>query len=209
MASVSEEVFILKKGLRFSDSEVYQSIEKELQRQRSQLQLIASENFASRAVMEAQGSFLTNKYAEGYPGKRYYCGCEYVDKVENLAIKRLCKLFGVKFANVQPHSGSQVNQALFASLLAPDDAIPILSLSCGGQLTHGATLSLSGKLFESIQDAVSREVDIYIHNKWDHDILLSCIGSQVNVLKIQTKLRRGIITIIVFITIIILLNNLP
>ncbi|WP_025263925.1 serine hydroxymethyltransferase [Wolbachia endosymbiont of Onchocerca volvulus] len=157
MASVSEEVFILKKGLRFSDSEVYQSIEKELQRQRSQLQLIASENFASRAVMEAQGSFLTNKYAEGYPGKRYYCGCEYVDKVENLAIKRLCKLFGVKFANVQPHSGSQANQAVFASLLSPGDAILGLSLSCGGHLTHGATPSLSGKWFKSIQYTVRRD----------------------------------------------------
>ncbi|GFQ76419.1 serine hydroxymethyltransferase [Trichonephila clavata] len=93
--------------------------------------------------MEAQGSFLTNKYAEGYPGKRYYCGCEHVDKVESLAIERLCKLFGVKFANVQPHSGSQANQAVFATLLTPGDTILGLSLSCGGHLTHGAAPSLS------------------------------------------------------------------
>jgi glycine hydroxymethyltransferase len=157
---------ILKKALSFScsksylksfDGEVYQSIEKELQRQKSQLQLIASENFASRAVMEAQGSFLTNKYAEGYPGKRYYCGCENVDKIENLAIERLCKLFGVKFANVQPHSGSQANQAVFASLLSPGDTILGLSLNCGGHLTHGAAPNLSGKWFKSIQYAVDKD----------------------------------------------------
>ncbi|XP_011862201.1 PREDICTED: serine hydroxymethyltransferase 1-like [Vollenhovia emeryi] len=135
---------------------------KELQRQKLQLQLIASENFASKAVMEAQGSFLTNKYAEGYPGKRYYCGCDYVDEVENLAIERLCKLFGVKFANVQPHSGSQANQAVFASLLTPGDTILGLSLSCGGHLTHGATPSLSGKWFKSVQYTVNK--DTYLLN---------------------------------------------
>ncbi|MFP3036398.1 MAG: serine hydroxymethyltransferase [Wolbachia sp.] len=157
MTSVSGKICSLKNGLKSFDDEIYQSIEKELQRQRSQLQLIASENFASKAVMEAQGSFLTNKYAEGYPGKRYYCGCEYVDEVESLAIERLCKLFGVKFANVQPHSGSQANQAVFASLLTPGDTILGLSLSCGGHLTHGAAPSLSGKWFKSIHYTVSKD----------------------------------------------------
>ncbi|MDD9331257.1 MAG: serine hydroxymethyltransferase [Wolbachia sp.] len=143
--------------LKSFDDEVYQSIEKELQRQKFQLQLIASENFASEAVMEAQGSVLTNKYAEGYSGKRYYCGCEHVDKIESLAVERLCKLFGVKFANVQPHSGSQANQAAFASLLTPGDTILGLSLSCGGHLTHGAAPSLSGKWFKSVQYEVDKE----------------------------------------------------
>lgn len=155
--SVLKKICGSKNSLKSFDNEVYQSIEKELQRQKSQLQLIASENFASKAVMEAQGSFLTNKYAEGYPGKRYYCGCEHVDKVESLAIERLCKLFGVKFANVQPHSGSQANQAVFASLLTPGDTILGLSLSCGGHLTHGAAPSLSGKWFKSIQYTVDKD----------------------------------------------------
>ncbi|MCA4774283.1 serine hydroxymethyltransferase [Wolbachia endosymbiont of Mansonella perstans] len=157
MTSVLKKICSLKNGLKSFDDEIYQSIEKELRRQRLQLQLIASENFVSKAVMEAQGSFLTNKYAEGYPGKRYYCGCEYVDEVESLAIERLCKLFGVKFANVQPHSGSQANQAVFASLLTPGDTILGLSLSCGGHLTHGAAPSLSGKWFKSIQYTVSKD----------------------------------------------------
>lgn len=157
MISISERICDSKSSLKSFDNKVYQSIEKELQRQKSQLQLIASENFASKAVMEAQGSFLTNKYAEGYPGKRYYCGCEYVDEIESLAMERLCKLFGVKFANVQPHSGSQANQAVFASLLTPGDTILGLSLSCGGHLTHGAAPNLSGKWFKSIQYTVNRD----------------------------------------------------
>ncbi|QIT36676.1 serine hydroxymethyltransferase [Wolbachia endosymbiont of Brugia pahangi] len=156
MTNVSERIYDSKNSLKFLDDEIYQSIEREMQRQRSQLQLIASENFASKAVMEAQGSFLTNKYAEGYIGKRYYCGCEYVDEVENLAIERLCKLFDVRFANVQPHSGSQANQAVFASLLTPGDTILGLSISCGGHLTHGAAPNLSGKWFKSIQYAVDK-----------------------------------------------------
>lgn len=150
-------VKVFQSNLKAFDSEVFQSIEQELQRQKSQLQLIASENFASKAVMETQGSVLTNKYAEGYSGKRYYCGCEHVDKIESLAIDRLCKLFGVKFANVQPHSGSQANQAVFAALLSPGDAILGLSLDCGGHLTHGATPNLSGKWFKSVQYAVDKK----------------------------------------------------
>jgi len=148
---------VFQSDLKAFDSEVFQSIEQELQRQKSQLQLIASENFASKAVMETQGSVLTNKYAEGYSGKRYYCGCEHVDKIESLAIDRLCKLFGVKFANVQPHSGSQANQAVFAALLSPGDTILGLSLNCGGHLTHGATPNLSGKWFKSVQYAVDKK----------------------------------------------------
>ncbi|WP_333023617.1 serine hydroxymethyltransferase [Wolbachia endosymbiont of Pentidionis agamae] len=148
---------VLLSDLKSFDYEVYQSIQGELQRQKSQLQLIASENFASRAVMEAQGSILTNKYAEGYSGKRYYCGCRYVDQIESLAVERLCKLFDVKFANVQPHSGSQANQAVLSALLSPGDKILGLSLDCGGHLTHGATPSLSGKWFKSIQYGVNKE----------------------------------------------------
>lgn len=148
---------VFQSDLKAFDSEVFQSIEQELHRQKSQLQLIASENFASKAVMEAQGSVLTNKYAEGYSGKRYYCGCENVDKIESLAIDRLCKLFGVKFANVQPHSGSQANQAVFAAMLSPGDTMLGLSLNCGGHLTHGATPNLSGKWFKSVQYTVDKE----------------------------------------------------
>src|SRR5690606_13548870 len=114
------------------------------------IELIASENLVSPAVLEAQGSILTNKYAEGYPGKRYYGGCEFVDKVENLAIERAKALFQARFVNVQPHSGSQANQAVFLALLQPHDKILSLSLDCGGHLTHGSKVNLSGKWFESV-----------------------------------------------------------
>lgn len=152
-------------NLEHSDPSIYSYIQEELSRQRSQLQLIASENFASRAVLEAQGSILTNKYAEGYAGKRYYCGCSFVDKVENLAIERLCKLFNVKFANVQPHSGSQANQAVFAALLNPGDTILGLSLECGGHLTHGARPNLSGKWFNAIQYGVDKDTHLIDMNE--------------------------------------------
>ncbi|WFW29730.1 MAG: serine hydroxymethyltransferase [Wolbachia endosymbiont of Menacanthus eurysternus] len=160
MISVSKKSSSYRNTLEFFDNEIYQFMKKELHRQKSQLQLIASENFVSDAVMEAQGSFLTNKYAEGYPGKRYYCGCEYVDEIENLAIERLRKLFNVKFVNVQPHSGSQANQAVFASLLTPGDTILGLSLSCGGHLTHGAMPNFSGKWFKSVQYTVDRNTHL-------------------------------------------------
>ncbi|UWI83209.1 serine hydroxymethyltransferase [Wolbachia endosymbiont of Howardula sp.] len=146
-----------KNSLQSSDNEIYQIVIRESRRQNTQLQLIASENFASQAVIDAQGSILTNKYAEGYPGKRYYSGCQYIDEIEMLAIKRLCKLFDVKFANVQPHSGSQANQAVFASLLVPGDKILGLSLNCGGHLTHGAAPNLSGQWFRSIQYHVNQK----------------------------------------------------
>ncbi|AHX11165.1 serine hydroxymethyltransferase family protein [Neorickettsia helminthoeca str. Oregon] len=139
------------------DPQVSEIIKKEANRQRSGIQLIASENFASAAVLEAQGSVFTNKYAEGYPGKRYYCGCEYADQVERLAIERICKLFNSSYANVQPHSGSQANQAVFFSLLKPGDTILGFSLASGGHLTHGSSVNLSGKWFNAIHYTVRRD----------------------------------------------------
>ncbi len=136
--------------LKDSDTTVFQAIQGELLRQQTQIELIASENIVSKAVLEAQGSVLTNKYAEGYPGRRYYGGCEYVDVVENLAIERVKQIFGCGFANVQPHSGAQANQAVFLALLKPGDAVMGMSLAAGGHLTHGSSVSLSGKWFHAI-----------------------------------------------------------
>jgi len=133
--------------LREADPEVYSAVMRELKRQRNTLELIASENIASRAVMEAQGSVLTNKYAEGLPGRRYYGGCEFVDVVESLAVERAKKLFGAEHANVQPHSGSQANQAAYFTLLEPGDTIMGMNLAHGGHLTHGSPLNLSGRYF--------------------------------------------------------------
>ena len=141
------------------DAELFASIKGELGRQRHEVELIASENIVSRAVMEAQGSVMTNKYAEGYPGRRYYGGCEFVDIAENLAIERITKLFDCGFANVQPSSGSQANQAVFMALLQPGDTILGLSLDAGGHLTHGAAPNQSGKWFNAIQYGVSKEDD--------------------------------------------------
>ena len=137
-----------------SDPELFGAITKELGRQRHEIELIASENIVSRAVMEAQGSVMTNKYAEGYPGKRYYGGCQYVDIAENLAIERACKLFNCGFANVQPNSGSQANQGVFQALLQPGDTILGMSLDAGGHLTHGAAPNQSGKWFKAVQYGV-------------------------------------------------------
>ena len=161
MANLYNKDFF-KQGLNDSDPELYGSIKKELLRQQEEIELIASENIASRAVMEAQGSIMTNKYAEGYPGKRYYGGCEYVDLAENLAISRACKLFDCNYANVQPNSGSQANQAVFLALLKPGDTILGMSLDAGGHLTHGAKPNLSGKWFNAIQygvDVNTLEID--------------------------------------------------
>jgi glycine hydroxymethyltransferase len=137
-------------GLRESDPVIAGWIEKELGRQRDKIELIASENICSRAVLEAAGSILTNKYAEGYPGKRYYGGCEYVDEIETLAIDRAKALFGAGFANVQPNSGSQMNQAVFLALLQPGDSFMGLDLAAGGHLTHGSPVNMSGKWFHPI-----------------------------------------------------------
>jgi len=143
--------------LESHDADVFAAIQAELSRQQNNIELIASENIVSRAVLEAQGSILTNKYAEGYPGKRYYGGCEKVDIAESLAIERACKLFDCKFANVQPHSGAQANQAVFLALLKPGDTVMGLSMAAGGHLTHGASVSMSGKWFHSIPYGVRAE----------------------------------------------------
>ncbi|SKF64729.1 serine hydroxymethyltransferase [Mycobacteroides abscessus] len=139
---------VLNEGLASLDPEVYQAIAAELHRQQSTLEMIASENFAPKAVMEAQGSVMTNKYAEGYPGRRYYGGCEYVDVTERLAIERAKALFGAAYANVQPHSGAQANASAMAALLSPGDTILGLDLAHGGHLTHGMKLNFSGKLYD-------------------------------------------------------------
>ena len=142
------------------DNEIYDAITSELKRQQNNIELIASENIVSKAVLEAQGSILTNKYAEGYPKNRYYGGCEYVDIVEQLAIDRLKKLFGAGFANVQPHSGSQANMAVYGALLKPGDTILGMGLDAGGHLTHGAKVSISGKWFNSISYGVQKDTGL-------------------------------------------------
>ncbi len=146
------------RDLKNSDPDVFNAMQKELERQQNQIELIASENIVSRAVLQAQGSVLTNKYAEGYPGKRYYQGCEFVDITENLAIERAKQLFNCGFANVQPHSGAQANQGVFFALLQPGDTILGMSLASGGHLTHGAAPNQSGKWFNAVQYGV-RESD--------------------------------------------------
>ena len=141
-------------SLTTRDPEISAAITSELGRQRHEIELIASENIVSRAVMEAQGSVMTNKYAEGYPGKRYYGGCEFVDVAENLAIARACQLFGCAYVNVQPNSGSQANQGVFQALLQPGDTFLGMSLDAGGHLTHGAAPNQSGKWFKAVQYGV-------------------------------------------------------
>lgn len=149
-------------NLRLKDAEIDSFIQKELNRQEEHIELIASENFVSQAVLEAQGSILTNKYAEGYPKKRYYGGCEFVDEIETLAIERLKKLFDAKYVNVQPHSGSQANMAVYQGLLNPGDKILGMSLAEGGHLTHGFSLNFSGKFYQSHfygVDQVTEKID--------------------------------------------------
>ena len=145
--------------LKQADPQVAEAIDHELNRQRTKLELIASENIVSRAVMEAQGSVLTNKYAEGYPGKRYYGGCEYVDVAEQLAIDRAKELFGAAWANVQPHSGAQANMAVFFALLQPGDIILGMNLTDGGHLTHGSAVNISGTYYKVIPYGVDRETE--------------------------------------------------
>ncbi|OSQ37863.1 serine hydroxymethyltransferase [Thalassospira mesophila] len=153
-------------GLADADPDLFKSISDELHRQKTQIELIASENIVSKAVMEAQGSVLTNKYAEGYPSRRYYGGCEFVDVAEDLAISRAKELFGCEFVNVQPHSGAQANGAVMLALLQPGDTVLGMSLDAGGHLTHGARPALSGKWFNAIQYGV-REQDFLI----DYDVV--------------------------------------
>ncbi|PLK24620.1 serine hydroxymethyltransferase [Porphyrobacter sp. TH134] len=146
--------------LAHADPEIAAAVGKELARQRDKIELIASENIASRAVLEAAGSVFTNKYAEGYPGKRYYGGCDYADVVETLAIERAKQLFGCNFANVQPNSGSQMNQAVFLALLNPGDTFMGLDLNSGGHLTHGSPVNMSGKWFNPVSYGVNRETEM-------------------------------------------------
>ena len=149
-----------EQDLQTEDREIYDLIRQELKRQQEQIELIASENIVSKAVMEAQGSVLTNKYAEGYPGRRYYHGCEFVDKVEQLAIDRAKKLFDAQFVNVQPHSGSQANTAVYLALLQPHDTILGMSLDAGGHLTHGAKVSISGKWLNAVSYGVDADTGL-------------------------------------------------
>ena len=153
-------MFAMTSSIEIFDSELSIAIQNETQRQEEHIELIASENYASPRVMEAQGSVLTNKYAEGYPGKRYYGGCEFVDVAEELAIQRAKQLFGAAYANVQPHSGSQANTAVFLALLKAGDTILGMSLSEGGHLTHGASVNFSGKLFNAVQYGIDSETGL-------------------------------------------------
>ena len=154
--------------LKQVDTELFQAMEDERKRQNDKIELIASENFVSKAVMEAQGSVLTNKYAEGYPGRRYYGGCEHVDVAENLARDRAKKLFGAEHANVQPHSGSQANMAVYLAVLEPGDTILGMNLSHGGHLTHGSPVNFSGRLFNFVDYGVDKETE-----QIDYDAVLA------------------------------------
>jgi len=149
-----------EESIESRDPEILSAIKGEEQREQSQIELIASENIVSRAVKQAQGSIFTNKYAEGYPGKRYYGGCEFADQVESLAIDRAKQLFGAEFVNVQPNSGSQANQGVFNALLQPGDTILGQALSAGGHLTHGAAPNQSGKWFNAIQYGVTKDTHL-------------------------------------------------
>ena len=151
-----------KLSLKDSDKDLYESVKNEFIRQQNHIELIASENIVSKAVLEAQGSVLTNKYAEGYPGKRYYGGCEHVDLSETLAIERAKKLFKCNFANVQPHSGAQANGAVYLALIKPGDTILGMSLNSGGHLTHGAKPAQSGKWFNAIHYDVDKNTGLII-----------------------------------------------
>ncbi len=156
--TLSENFF--SSNLEHVDQDLYQSISQELSRQQNQIELIASENIVSKAVLEAQGSIMTNKYAEGYSAKRYYGGCEFVDIAENLAIDRLKQLYGCSYANVQPHSGAQANQAVFLALIKPGDTILGMSLDAGGHLTHGSRPNQSGKYFNAVQYGINPDTSL-------------------------------------------------
>ena len=152
-------------SLKHTDPEIHASIEHELARQRYQLELIASENIVSQAVLEAQGSIFTNKYAEGYPGKRYYGGCQYADQVESLARERAIAIFGAEYANVQPHSGSQANMAVYFSVLKPGDKVLGMDLAHGGHLTHGSAVNFSGQLFDFVSYGLNRQTEMIDMNE--------------------------------------------
>src|ERR1700678_32547 len=149
----------MSRPLSAVDPEIYDAIQHEVERQHSRLELIASENFTSEAVLQATGSVFTNKYAEGYPGKRYYGGCEYADAVENLARERAAKLFGAEYVNVQPHSGSQANMAVYFTFLKVGDTVMGMDLSHGGHLTHGSPVNFSGRFYNFTSYGISRETE--------------------------------------------------
>ena len=151
--------------LEQSDPDVHSIIHNEIERQITKLQLIASENYASPSVLEAAGSVLTNKYAEGYPGKRYYGGCEFVDQVEDLARTRLKQLFGAAYANVQPHSGATANQAVYFAYVKPGDTVLGMDLAHGGHLTHGSPVNFSGQLYHMVSYGVNRETGMIDHDE--------------------------------------------
>jgi glycine hydroxymethyltransferase len=162
---LKELLYMHLRHVKSEDREIFQAIQDEINRQQTTIELIASENFTSRAVMEAMGSPLTNKYAEGYPAKRYYGGCEFVDVVENIARDRLKQLFGAEHANVQPHSGSQANMAVYMAVLNPGDAILGMDLSHGGHLTHGSPVNFSGKLYKFSSYGVSKDTETIDYNE--------------------------------------------
>ena len=177
------------------DAELFAAMEQEAQRQEEHIELIASENYTSPAVMEAQGSVLTNKYAEGYPGKRYYGGCEYVDIVEQLAIDRAKQLFGADYANVQPHAGSQANAAVFQALVKPGDTVLGMSLAHGGHLTHGATVNFSGKIYNAVQYGITDAGLIDYARSLPHPSVAAIVGrsaplSEIQTYRFATSLRR-------------------
>jgi glycine hydroxymethyltransferase len=190
-------MFSKQNTLASVDPEIWQAIQAENQRQEDHIELIASENYVSWAVLEAQGSQLTNKYAEGYPGKRYYGGCEYVDIAEQLAIDRAKKLFGAEYANVQPHSGSQANQAVYFSVLKPGDTILGMSLAHGGHLTHGASVNISGKLFNAVTYGLDPETEVIDYDEVErlaneHKPKMIVAGASAYSLKIDFKRFRAI-----------------
>ena len=152
-------------NLKKSDKKIYDSIMSELDRQRNKIELIASENFVSNAVMEAMGSYMTNKYAEGYPGKRYYGGCEHVDTAEDIARDRLKELFGAEHVNVQPHSGAQANMAVYLAVLEPGDTVLGMDLSHGGHLTHGSRVNSSGKLYNFVSYGIAKETGRIVYEE--------------------------------------------
>ena len=158
-SSKSDNIFSNNQSIKDYDSELWLSFQKEAERQEDHIELIASENYASKRILEAQGSLLTNKYAEGYPSKRYYGGCENVDIAENLAIERAKELFKADYANVQPHSGSSANAAAYLALLEPNDTILGMSLDHGGHLTHGSKVNFSGRNYKSVQYGLHPETN--------------------------------------------------
>ena len=189
-------MFSSKNTLALADPELWVAIQNEDRRQEDHIELIASENYTSPAVMQAQGSKLTNKYAEGYPGKRYYGGCEYVDVVEQLAIDRAKALFGAEYANVQPHSGSQANQAVYVSMLKPGDTLLGMSLAHGGHLTHGASVNISGKLYHAVTYGLNdkEEIDYDAVQKLalEHKPKMVVAGASAYALVIDWKRFRAI-----------------